>query len=1128
MVGGYSAAPSTLTLSTNNTATYAGTLGGTTTTQNSLNFALSGSGYLTLSGSNSYTGTTAVNGGVLIAGGPSAFGVNSALTVSSGATAVLAGNSLTLGSLAGSGIVANASATPVLLTLGADNTNTQFTGTLQDGTGGGSLSLLKTGSGTWSLGGTHTYSGPTTVAAGALQLLGGASVASGITVNAGAGLGLLNTAAPTTANLNTLTFGAAASDATVLNVSLLGGWSATTPLLVASGAVTTNGTTTINLSAVGLPAIGLYPLLDYGSLGGSGSFALGSLPSPRMAAHLVNNTATDSLELDVTAVDASKWTGAHGSTWDVSTTANWKLVSAGSATTYLQGDNVQFDDTGVNTAINLPGTVTPSNVQFSNNNLAYSISGLGKISGNTALILSGSGRVALNTNNDYTGGTYVNGGTLQLGSGGTTGSIAGSVANNALLVFNRSDSPTFSGVISGPGAVTQSGSGMLTLVGNDTYTGLTTVSTGTLQLGGGGSTGSLAGNILNNSTVVFNRADAPVYAGSISGNGSLVQQGAGTTILTGNSTYSGGTVINNGALQVGNGGAVGSITGAVLNNGTLIFSRSDNPVFAGTINGSGSLVQQGAGNLILTGNSSFTGGTSISSGTLQLGNGGSSGSIVGDVSIGSMLSINQSGNVLLAGTLTGPGGVSQIGSGVTTLSGTNAYYAGTTVTGGFVAISSNQNLGSGALVLNGGGLQITADIGSSNNMTAVSGSELKTAIQVGPNGATIDTGSHWLTTLGQVTGVVSGGLGATLNKIGSGTWYVGYGMGSSSFNGNVNIQAGTLVDTAMGLNGDTDAFGNYTTVTVAAGATWDDSWGNGEALGGIAGAGTILETNTASMSFNSPVSTTFSGQLLAGLNGVVQSGGTMGITQAGGGSITLTNTANNYPGVTTVTNGAIIVSANVAPNQTGPLGNAASAVLVGDTAGNNNARLLINTPGVRFSRDIQLQSGNAGISTIGGTNTSGTVYYEGNIILGLATTAATAAMPLTVTAASGGTVEIDGPIVDGSGVTGTADSLTMDGPGTLILTNSNNSYQGGLDVEIGTVVLATAGALPAGSPLTVGAGGTFVFDPSVVQSGSGGGGSSTDVVGTSAVAVPEPSTFILLAVGTAVVAFRVRWRRKIA
>ena len=113
-----------------------------------------------------------------------------------------------------------------------------------------------------------------------------------------------------------------------------------------------------------------------------------------------------------------------------------------------------------------------------------------------------------------------------------------------------------------------------------------------------------------------------------------------------------------------------------------------------------------------------------------------------------------------------------------------------------------------------------------------------------PDGtATIDTGSNWVT----MTGRVYGGLGTTFNKIGSGAFYVNYGMGNSGFLGNVNIQAGSMVDCGVGFGTETDAFGDSTVVTVAAGATWDDSWGNGENLGGISGAGTILAP-TASLS----------------------------------------------------------------------------------------------------------------------------------------------------------------------------------------------------------------------------------------------------------------------------------------
>ena len=370
--------------------------------------------------------------------------------------------------------------------------------------------------------------------------------------------------------------------------------------------------------------------------------------------------------------------GAVNSTWDVNTTANWKLVTANSTTTFQQSDNVQFDDTGANTAISLSGTVTPSNVQFSNNNKAYSLSGPGKISGPTALVMTGSGLVTLNTNNDYTGGTYVNGGTLQLGSGGATGSIAGNVANNALLVFNRSDAPSYAGVISGSGTVVQLGSGLLTILGNNTYGGLTTVSAGSLQFGNGGSSGAIAGNILNNSTVIFNRIDSNVYAGSITGTGSLVQQGAGTTVLTGSNTYSGGTLINNGALQIGNGGASGSIAGDVLDNGTLIANRSDNPILPAK-----SAVRapwsNRRGDLDTHGKQQLHGRHIDRRGHPAVGQRRNSGGIVGNVNMGGTLAINRSDNVAIAGSLAGPGAVAQIGGGATTLSGTNGYSGGTTV-----------------------------------------------------------------------------------------------------------------------------------------------------------------------------------------------------------------------------------------------------------------------------------------------------------------------------------------------------------------------------------------------------------------------------------------------------------------
>ncbi len=104
--------------------------------------------------------------------------------------------------------------------------------------------------------------------------------------------------------------------------------------------------------------------------------------------------------------------------------------------------------------------------------------------GKTSLILNGPGTQVLAGSNTYSGPTTITAGTLQVGTGGTTGSIGGTsaIVDNGVLAFDRSDKVTLAFPISGSGRVTQMGPGTLVLNSSNSYTGVTTISSGVLQL----------------------------------------------------------------------------------------------------------------------------------------------------------------------------------------------------------------------------------------------------------------------------------------------------------------------------------------------------------------------------------------------------------------------------------------------------------------------------------------------------------------------------------------------------------------------------------------------------------------------------------------------------------------------
>ena len=166
----------------------------------------------------------------------------------------------------------------------------------------------------------------------------------------------------------------------------------------------------------------------------------------------------------------------------------------------------------------------------------------GVISGAGSLTKSGAGTLILTGNSTYNGGTTISGGTLQLGDGvNPSGAVPGNITDNATFAVAAPSGQTYSEpwVISGTGALLKSGPGTLVLSGANNYSGTTTISGGTLQLAGVSSQAVVAGNIIDNGSLIFQNSPPQTYPGTITGTGTVTVWGFGTVTLTGNNAYSG-------------------------------------------------------------------------------------------------------------------------------------------------------------------------------------------------------------------------------------------------------------------------------------------------------------------------------------------------------------------------------------------------------------------------------------------------------------------------------------------------------------------------------------------------------------------------------------------------------------
>jgi outer membrane autotransporter protein len=710
--------------------------------------------------------------------------------------------------------------------------------------------------------------------------------------------------------------------------------------------------------------------------------------------------------------------------------------------TTIAGGTLQLGNGGTSGAI--VGNV--ANNGTLNFNRTDSVTFAGLISGSGVVNQNGTGATILTANNTYTGGTAITAGTLQLGNGGTTGAIVGNVANDGALVFNRSNTLALAGQISGSGSVSQIGTGTTVLTGDNTYTGGTTISAGTLQLGNGGGSGAILGNVTNNGALAFNRSDTVAFPGLISGSGAVNQIGAGTTILTADNTYTGGTTISAGTLQLGNGGTSGAILGNVVDNGALAFNRSDVQTFAGQISGSGVVNQIGTGTTILTANNTYTGGTAISAGTLQLGNGGTTGAILGDVANNGALTFNRSDVQTFVGQISGGGVVNQIGTGTTILTADNTYTGGTTIS-------------AGALQLGNGG---------------TTGSILGNVVD---NGVLAFNRSDTMTLAGQISG------SGVVNQIGTGTTVL---TGNNSYTGGTTIAAGTLQLGSGGASGaivgnvanngvlafnrsDTFALpgqisGSGAVNQMGAGVTIlaaDNTYTGGTTVsagtlqlgnGGTSGAILGDVANNGTLTFNRSDFQTFPGQI---------SGSGM-VNQIGAGTTILT-ADNTYTGGTTISAGTL------------QLGNGGvTGAILGDVE--NNGALTFNRSDVQtFAGQItgsgavnQIGAGTT-ILTANNTYTGGTTISAGTLQLGDG--GATGGIVGNV--ANNGALSFNrSDAVTFAGLISGSGTVNQNGSGATILT-AQNTYGGPTNVNSGVLRAGAASTLSPNSAVNMAAAGTL-------------------------------------------------------
>ncbi|EBR8817748.1 autotransporter outer membrane beta-barrel domain-containing protein [Salmonella enterica subsp. enterica serovar Senftenberg] len=576
---------------------------------------------------------------------------------------------------------------------------------------------------------------------------------------------------------------------------------------------------------------------------------------------------------------------------------------------------------------------------------------------------------------------------------------------------------TFDNAISGSGQVVKSGDGALTLSGANSYSGGTLISDGTLVASNVDALGS--GDVTNNATLEMNTGGD--FINNIGGTGRVEKSGDDTLTLSGSNTYTGGTLISDGTLVASNVEALG--TGDVTNNATLELNTGG--TFDNAISGSGQVEKSGDDVLTLSGANSYSGGTLISDGTLVASNVEALGT--GDVTDDATLELNTGGDFI--NNIGGTGRVEKSGDDKLTLSGSNTYTGGTLISSGTLVANDVNALGTGdvtdnaTLMLNTGG-DFTNNIGgtgrvekSGDDALTLSGSNTYTGGTLISGGTLV---ANDVNALG--TGDITDNATLALNAVGD---------FDNAISGSGKVEKSG--DDALTLSGSN----TYTGGTLISSGTLVAS--NVEALGtGDVTDNATLELNTGG-TFDNAISG--SGQ----------------VVKSGDETLTLSG-SNTYTGGTLISGGTLVAS-NVEALGSGDVTN--DAVLELNTDGDfDNA--IGGTGRVEKSGDDALTLSGSNTYTGGTTINDGTLIATSVDALGTGDVTDNAVLELN----TGGTFD---NAISGSG------QVEKSGDDVLTLSGAN-SYSGGTLISDGTLVANDVNALGTGD----------VTDNAVLELNTGG------------------------------------------